>query len=305
MFYNMLLGAVEQGLIYAILALGIYITYTILDFPDLSVDGTFPLGAVITAVCITHGVNPLLSMLISILGGALAGLLTGIIHVKFKVRDLLSGIITMTALWSVNLIIARNVANITITPADNVTLFINNPVAALLPKAYSQLAITAVIVIIAKLALDYYLKTKSGFLLRAAGDNPAVVTTLAKNSGTVKILGLVIANALVALSGSVMCQQTRAYNITMGTGAMVIGLASVIIGINLFKRVRFIKNTFSVIIGSVIYQICVSIAIAYVPESEKYMKLITALLFLLILVFSNKSGYIRKKSKLKTEVPAK
>lgn len=318
MLVSMLLGAIEQGLIYAILALGVYITYKILDFPDLSVDGTFPFGAVITAVCITNGMNPLLAMLISVAGGATAGLITGIVHVKCKVRDLLSGIITMTALWSVNLIVGNNVANITITPTDNVTLFLNNSIAdsltnaiqsltsgmnssaaALLPRTCSQLVITIVIVAAAKLLLDYYLKTKSGFLLRAVGDNPSVVTTLAKNSGTVKIIGLVISNALVALAGSVMVQQTRAYNITMGTGAIVIGLASVIIGTNLFKRAAFIKPTFAVIIGSVLYQICVSIAIAYVPESERYMKLITAVLFLAILIIGNKTGFARKKAKPK------
>lgn len=301
----MLIGTLEQGLVYAILALGVYITYKILDFPDLSVDGTFPLGAVITVMCITNGINPLLAMLLSICGGALAGLITGIVHVKLKVRDLLSGIITMTALWSVNLIIANNNPSITITPFKNITLFINNPIVKAIPESifkYSKLIIILLIVVIAKLILDFYLKTKSGYLLRAVGDNSSVVTTLAKDSGSVKIVGLVISNALVALAGSIMCQQQRSYNLTMGTGAIVIGLASVIIGINIFKKASIIKSTSAVIVGSVLYQGCVAIAIKYVPVYT--MKLITAVFFLIILVISERTKSSKHKAKVKTEVSA-
>ncbi|MBP3636743.1 MAG: ABC transporter permease [Clostridia bacterium] len=278
----MILGILEQGLIYGILALGLLITYRILDFPDLTVDSSFPLGAAVSAVLTLNGMHPALTLLCGMAAGAVAGLITGLIHVKCKVRDLLSGIITMTALYSVNLRIAGK-ANLPIFGGD--TLF-RNAFTKSLPDwigDYSTLILILVITLSAKLLLDLYLKTKAGFLLRAAGDNASVVTTLAKDQGSVKIVGLMIANALVALAGAVMCQQQRFFDISMGTGTMVIGLASVIIGTNLFKNMSFMKSTTMAIIGSILYKACVSIAISLGLEATD-MKLITAVLFLLILV---------------------
>ena len=254
----------EQGLIYGILALGLLITYRILDFPDLTVDSSFPLGAAVSAILTVNGVNPGLTLLAAIAAGAGAGLITGLIHVKCKVRDLLSGIITMTALYSVNLRIAG--------------------------KANVPLILILLLARVSKLLLDLFLKTKAGYLLRAAGDNAAVVTTLARDQGGVKIIGLMIANALVSLAGAVLCQQQRFFDISMGTGTMVIGLASVIIGTNLFKRASFIRSTTAVLIGSILYKACVSIALSLGLDSQD-MKLVTAALFLLILV----AGSVRRK----------
>lgn len=281
----MVLGILEQGLIYGILALGLLITYRILDFPDLTVDSSFPLGAAVSAVLTLEGMPPALTLLCAIAAGALAGLVTGLIHVKCKVRDLLSGIITMTALYSINLRIAGK-ANLPIFAKE--TLFKNAWTKAL-PEwisDYSTVLLILVITLIAKVLLDLFLKTKAGYLLRAAGDNAAVVTTLARDEGTVKIMGLMIANGLVALAGAVMCQQQRFFDISMGTGTMVIGLASVIIGTNLFKRLTWLKSTSMAIIGSILYKACVSIAISCGLEATD-MKLITAVLFLLILVAGN------------------
>jgi putative ABC transport system permease protein len=291
---DLVISILEQGLIFAIIAMGVYITYKILDFPDLSVDGTYPLGAAITAALIAAGVNPLLAMLASIAAGATAGLITGLIHVKLKVRDLLSGIITMTALYSVNLHIAGK-ANLPIF--NTTTIFNNGIVNAIFPdflEPYKTLIIIFIVALLTKLLLDWYLKTKSGYLLRAVGDNPAVVTSLANDKGTVKIIGLVISNALVALAGSVMCQQQRFFEIQMGTGTIVIGLASVIIGLTLFKRLTKIKPTTSVAIGSILYKACVALAITY-GLSATDMKLVTAVLFLLILVLAMERRSRRKK----------
>ncbi|MGE4213945.1 MAG: ABC transporter permease [Anaerotignaceae bacterium] len=275
------IGVLEQGLIYGVMALGIYITYKILDFPDLTVDGSFPMGAAVTAVLLTKGVNPYLALLISFLAGAVAGICTGLIHVKLKVRDLLSGIIMMTALYSINL---------RITGKANVPLFTNETVLenrvidgvfANIPLL--QILIGALIIaLIVKILLDAYLKTKSGYLLRAVGDNETIVTSLAKDKGTVKIIGLAIANAMVALGGSVMCQQQRFFDVSMGTGTMVIGLASVIIGTNIFKNTK-IKPTTAVLIGSIIYKGCVAFAI-WCGLKATDMKLITSALFLVIIV---------------------
>ena len=280
----MILSILEQGLIYGILALGLLITYRILDFPDLTVDSSFPLGAAVSAVLTLQGMPPWLTLLCSLLAGSLAGLVTGLIHVKCHVRDLLSGIITMTGLYSINLNIAGK-ANLPLFSGE--TLFRNGFTKSLPPwiAPYATALTILLIALAAKLLLDWFLKTKAGYLLRAAGDNAAVVTTLARDQGTVKIMGLMIANALVALAGAVMCQQQRFFDISMGTGTMVIGLASVIIGTNLFRRASFMKSTTMAILGSILYKACVSIAISLGLEATN-MKLITAVLFLLILVMS-------------------
>ncbi len=291
---TILLGVLEEGFVYAIMALGVYITYKILDFPDLSVDGTFPLGGAVTVVLITAGVNPLLTLLVSFIAGAIAGMITGIIHVKFKVRDLLSGIIMMTALYSVNLRIAGK-ANVPIFTKE--TIFENAFLEKIIPEGFQPFLVTIIlliIVVIMKLILDLYLRTKSGYLLRAVGDNETIVTSLAKDKGTVKIIGLSIANAFVGLAGSIYSQKNGFFEISTGTGTMVIGLASVIIGINLLKKVTFVKATTAVIVGSVIYKLCVSIAISFGMAASD-LKLITSVLFLGILILS----YDRKR-KVKT-----
>lgn len=286
-------NTLEQGLIYAIMALGVLITYSILDFPDLSVDGTFPLGAAVSALMVSRGCSPVLALLCAMAAGAAAGGITGLIHVKLKVRDLFSGIIMMTALYAVNMHVAAgslsnakaNVAFFSTRKVQYITIFENNALTNCFPQwlePYSVLVISLLLVIAVKLLLDLFLKTRAGYLLRAVGDNETVVTSLARDKGSVKIMGLMISGALVALSGAVLCQQQHTFDASMGTGAIAMALASVIIGTNLFKRVPMVKATTAVIIGSIVYKGCVVLAIrAGVPASD--MKLITALLFLIIL----------------------
>lgn len=283
---SIIIGVLEEGLIYAIMSLGVYITYKILDFPDLSVDGTFPMGAALTAALILKGLPPVLILLIAFLAGALAGIITGLIHVRLKVRDLLSGIIMMTALYSINLRIAGK-ANLPIFSKE--TIFDNTWLNEIMPESlmpYQVVIILLVIVVICKVLLDWYLQTRSGYLLRAVGDNDVLVTSLAKDKGVVKIVGLAIANGFAALAGCVYCQQKSFFEISIGTGTMVIGLASVIIGTKVFNRFGFLKATTAVILGSIVYKACVSIAIAMGMKPSD-LKLITSILFLLILVFSN------------------
>ena len=304
---TIIFGILEEGLVYAIMALGVYITYKILDFPDLSVDGTFPLGAAVTAAGIANGlpfigtISPVAALFISFTVGALAGCITGLIHVKLKVRDLLSGIIVMTALYSINLRIAGK-ANLPIFSKE--TIFSNSFLSAHVPEAASPFIVTIilfVIVMICKVLLDAYLQTRSGYLLRAVGDNDVLVTSLAKDKGLVKIVGLPIANGFAALAGSVYCQQKGFFEISIGTGTMVIGLANVIIGTQLLKRVGFIRSTTAVIIGSIVYKACVSIALLLndlhiagldlsIPVTASDLKLITSVLFLIILVVSPSGG---------------
>ena len=282
---TLVLSVLEQGMIYAIMALGVYITYKILDFPDLTVDGSFPLGAAITAILISKGVNPFLTLPICFVAGGVIGILTGIIHVKLRVRDLLSGIIMMTALYTVNLRIAGR-ANVPFYSAD--TIFDNAFINAVIPESLAQyrpVIVIFVLTLLMKYILDWYLRTKSGMLLRAVGDNPTLITSLGIDKGFVKIVGLALANALVTLSGCIFAQQQRFFDASFGTGTVVIGLASVITGTSLFKKVTFVRVTSSVVIGSLLYKGCVALAIRFGMQSSD-MKLVTAVLFLIILVVS-------------------
>ncbi len=276
-------GILEQGFIYGIMALGIYITYCILDFPDLSVDGTFPLGAAVTAILLSLGWNPWLALIIAFGCGAAAGFVTGIFHVKLRITDLLSGILTSTALYSVNLMVVGGTALLSITKAK--TIF-NSGLATLFPEAVSKyvpLIIIFLLAMVMKFLLDWYLKTRSGMLLRATGDNETMVTSLAKDSGKVKIVGLMIANGLVAAAGSVLCQQQRYFEISMGTGMLVMGVASVIIGMALFGKIPVIKPTLIVIFGAIIYRGCLSLAINF-GVNPNNLKLLMTIIFLIALV---------------------
>ncbi len=288
----------EQGMIYAVMALGVYITYKILDFPDLTVDGSFPLGAAIGATLIARDVNPVLAIFAAFAAGIIVGIFTGVIHVKFKVRDLLSGIIMMTALYTINLRIAGR-ANLPIY--DKTTIFSNDLVDGIFqgPLApYKTVIIIFIITMISKYLLDWYLSTKSGYMLRAVGDNETIVTSQGVDKGKIKIIGLAIANALVTMSGCIYAQQQRFFDASMGTGTVVIGLASVIIGTSLFKKVTLLRVTSSVVIGSIIYKACVAVAIRLgMPSTD--LKLITAVLFLIILI----AGMDRK-AKVKTNAGA-
>ena len=286
---DLIISTLTQGLIYALISFGVYITYSILDFPDLGVDGTFPLGAAVTAVLLIRGVNAWLTLPLAMLAGALAGLFTGFIHVKFRIRNLLAGIITQTALFSINLKIAGS--NLPVDRGTD-TIFTSAPVMALLGNtslSVRKLVVSAVLAVLVKLALDLYFRTKSGLLLRAVGDNSTLVTALSKDCGSVKILGLALSNGLVALAGSIVCHETRSFAATMGTGQVVFGLAAVIIGISLFRRLTFVQGTTAVLAGSILYKACIQAALS-LGFDPSMMKFITAMLFLLVLIFSGRKG---------------
>lgn len=281
--FEFLLGIIEQGLIYAPIVLGVYITYSILDFPDLSVDGTFPLGAAVTAVCIMAGMHPLLAVLLAMLAGAAAGYITGALHVYLKITNLLCGILTMTALYSVNLHIMGNKSNI---PLFNV----NTVFSPVIPKV----VVALFFVVVLKLILDLYMKTFAGKSLLAVGVNEQLVKTLSINTGRLKITGLMIANALAALSGSLMAQYQKFADAGMGTGTVVIGLAAVIIGRALFGKIRWIQGSTSVIFGSIIYKLAIGAALKLgLPSID--MKLMTSIFFVLVILLQ-KEGWRKKLS---------
>ena len=288
---NILIDILSEGLMYALLAMGMYITYSILDFPDLSVDGTFPLGAVLSGVLIIQGVDPWLCLVISFAAGMSAGVLTGLMHVKLRITPLLCGIIMYTAMLSVNLVILKagtdGKAVASFFTKD--TIF-NSGLASLIPKNIGEggfyirtVVISLVLVVVCKLLLDLYLKTKHGLLLRATGANDKYTVMLGRNPGTMKIFGLALGNGFAALAGSVIAQNKGSADQQMGIGMVVLGLASVIIGLSLFKRVKFMKGTTMVILGSLVYKAAYQIVLSLgIPTDLN--NLMKALIFLIALV---------------------
>lgn len=291
--FDFILEVIAQGLAYGILAIGVTLTYKILDFPDMSADGSFPMGAVIAAICLTHNISPVIAMALAFSGGVLAGFVAGYLHVGLKINNLLSGILVMTGLYSINLLIGANRSNI---PVFNVsTIFtIGSWSKALSPAQLSlvtslyPIALLLALVLIVKLSTDWFLNTKLGFLLRITGDNPQMVITLGENIGKMKIIGLILSNGIVAFSGSVIMMLLRYYDITMGSGIVVIGLVSVVLGTTVFGRLKSLKITTLVVLGSIFYRLCISLALAInLPPSN--LKLITVLLFIIAIMVNNRS----------------
>ncbi|MDD6297091.1 MAG: ABC transporter permease [Firmicutes bacterium] len=282
-----LISALTQGALYSLVAFGVYISYSVLNFPDLSVDGTFPLGAALTAGLLLRGANPWAALAAAMAAGMLAGAFTGVVHVVFRVRDLLSGIITQTALFSVNLLI-NGTSNVALERSAK-TIFQMGDVLGEMSLGTRRLIVALAIALTVKLLLDLYFRTKSGLLLRAVGDNAALVTALGKNMGAVKILGLALSNGLVALAGGIVCQADRSFTSTMGAGQVVFGLASVIIGISLFRKASFVRATTAVLVGSILYKACIQAAMQ-LGFQPFMLKFVTAMLFLLVLVLSGRKG---------------
>lgn len=281
------ISTLTQGALYSLVAFGVYITYSVLNFPDLSVDGTFPLGAALTAGLLLRGANPWAALAAALAAGMLAGAFTGVVHVVFRVRDLLAGIITQTALFSVNLLI-NGTSNVALERSAK-TIFQTGEVLGGMSLGTRRLIVALAIALAVKLLLDLYFRTKSGLLLRAVGDNAALVTALGKNMGAVKILGLALSNGLVALAGGIVCQADRSFTATMGAGQVVFGLASVIIGISLFRKASFVRATTAVLVGSILYKACIQAAMQ-LGFQPFMLKFVTAMLFLLVLVLSGRKG---------------
>ncbi|MEC0203012.1 ABC transporter permease [Paenibacillus lautus] len=276
-------GPIELGLLYALMALGVYITFRILDFPDLTVDGSFTTGAAIAAILITNGVNPWLATLAAFAGGMLAGICTGLLHTKGKINGLLSGIIMMIALYSINMRIMGK-PNISLSQEANIF------------GSFDPIYIMLVIVIIGKLLLDAFFRTDLGLALRATGDNKRMIRSFGANTDTTTILGLSISNGLVALSGAVVAQQSSFADISSGIGMIVIGLASVIIGEAVLGTGSVFRTTLAVVCGSIIYRIVVAAAyeIEWLEASD--LKLITAIIVIIALVVPTINRAMKQRS---------
>ena len=266
----MLEATIEQSLIFAIMVLGVYISFRILNFPDMTVDGSFPLGAAVSAKLLTLGFNPYFTLFIALFSGAIVGAITGFIHVKLKVKDLLAGILVMTALYSINLRIMGK---------SNIPLFEE---ANIFNADYPNIITIIILVLLSKICLDFLLKTKFGFALKALGDNENLIISLGLDERKYKVYGLVIANSFVALSGAILAQYQGFADIGMGTGIIVIGLASIIIGDTLFSRSKRNRGTAVAIIGSIFYRGVIAITLSLGMNASD-LKMITSIIVIVVL----------------------
>ncbi|MFD1360906.1 ABC transporter permease [Lentibacillus salinarum] len=295
-----LFGAVESGVIYALMALGVYLTFRVLDFPDLTVDGSFVTGAAVAGISIMHGVPPILSTLFAAIAGFIAGCVTGVLHTKGNINALLSGILMMTALYSINL---RILGQPTLSMLGESTLFtqlqslwkgtgldsfMNNMLALIgleqMPATWAIVVAMTVVTLLIKLVTDYYLKTEVGLALRAIGDNKRMIRSLSANTDSLTIMGVGLSNGLVALSGGFIAQHGGFADVNMGIGMIVIGLASVIIGEALFGTKTVARATLAVILGAIIYRIIVILALRVDFLETGDMKVITAVIVIGALV---------------------
>lgn len=282
---NSIITILTQSMFLAIMGIGVYITYKILDFPDMTADGSYTLGAAITASMVASGAPAILAVLVSVIGGALAGMVSGLLHVKLKITNLLSGILVMGMLYSINLRIMKGKAN---TPIFNSKHLLNSDLLSFMDNRLSVILIAFAVVVLVKIVLDLFLKTGMGYLIRGTGDNEQMVKTLGVDVNKIKVIALMLSNGIIALSGSMMCQFLGFADVNMGIGTLVLGIASIIIGLSVLSRFKRVKDTSKIIIGTIIYQFAVFFALNTGLQSSD-LKLITGLIIIAFISLSKGS----------------
>lgn len=286
-------GAVEQGLLWSIMVLGIYLSFRVLNYADLTVEGSFPLGAAVAAKLISEGFDPWLSIAVALVAGVLAGMITGILHTQLKIAPLLSGILSMTALYSINLRIMGK-ANISLLRLDTI---VTQLVDWGIPESWVILFIGLVASALVVILLWLFLNTELGFAMRATGDNQQMIRSLGVNTNSIKIIGLAISNSLVALSGALIAQHQNFADVGMGIGTIVIGLASVIIGEVLFGTTTIMRTLIAVVFGSIVYRTVIAIVLELgLPPTD--LRLFTAIIVTLALaspVFKERVQFMFKR----------
>ncbi|WP_193075832.1 ABC transporter permease [Pseudomonas sp. FME51] len=277
-----LFGALEVGLIFGLVALGVFISFRLLRFPDLTVDGSFPLGGAVCAVLISNGMDPFLATIIATAAGALAGMVTAVLNVHLKIMDLLASILMMIALYSINLRIMGR---------PNIPLIMEPTMFSILQPQWlsdyiARPLILLVVVIIAKMLLDMYFATRQGLAIRATGSNPRMARSQGVNTGAMVILGMAISNALVGLAGAMFVQTQGGADISMGIGTIVIGLAAVIVGESILPARRIFYLTLAVILGAIVYRFFIALALNsdFIGLQAQDLNLVTAVLVVIALV---------------------
>ena len=286
----MINSIVSQGLIWAILGLGIFMTFRILDFPDMTTEGSFPLGGAVAVTLITKGVNPLLATLAAIGAGCLAGLATGLLYTKGRIPTLLSGILVMTSCNSVILFVMQR-ANLGLLGYKKIQEFL--PFASV----FNEILIGLIFVTLVILGLIFFLDTRLGQAYIATGDNPDMAKSFGINTDRMELMGLVISNGIIALSGALMAQQEGYADASRGIGVIVIGLASLIIGEVLFSNVTLTERLLSIAIGSIAYQFLIWAVIA-LGINTSYIRIFSALILAICLMIPTFKGKIMKGAKL-------
>lgn len=276
---SVLMESLVTGLIFSILAIGVVITFKILNLADLSVEGTFPLGAFVFAKVLTLGYSPFLAMALAFVMGGIFGYLTYFLYKRLKIDAILAGILTMTILYTVNL---------RITGTSNVTFYELDVIFSIF-SSIPKIVILLIIVGLIKIIMDWFLKTEKGYLLLATGDNERLVKSLGENPNKFYAYGLILSNALVALAGSLMAQSTGYCDITMGQTIIVSALASIVIGDAFLKNAKFLNRTTRAIIGAVVYRVIFGIAISAGLQPSD-LKAVTAIIVIIFIVYNNMAG---------------
>lgn len=275
---DIILSGISQGLLWSIMAIGVFITFRILDIADLSAEGAFPMGAAVCALCIVNDINPIVATIAGMLGGMLAGLVSGFLHTKMKIPALLTGIITLTGLYSINLLVLGR---------SNVSFALKNTLVTMvtrlgLNKLSAVLLIGIVCVGLVILILYLFLNTQLGLALRATGDNEAMGQANSIKVDRMKMLGYMIGNGLIALSGALLAQNNGYADLNMGVGTIVIGLASIILAEVMIKYLPLGKRLWSIVLGSVLYRMII-VFILTTDIDAQMIKLVSAILLALIL----------------------
>lgn len=289
MSLSVIQGALELGLIFAIMSLGIFVSFRILNIPDLTVDGTFTLGTSVSAIFTVNG-HPVLGVIFALLAGGLAGCATGFLQTKMKVQPILAGILTMTALYSVNLRVMGQKPNLSLF--DKESIF--SGLTRLIGDEYANLIMIVWILVVSIFAIFFFLKTQLGMSLRATGDNEDMVRASSINSDAMKIMGLAIANGFVALAGAILAQYQSFSDVSGGIGMMVVGLASIIVGEAIFGRKSIIRSLLAVVIGAVVYRFVLTIALRIGLEAGD-LKLFSAILVTIAICIPTLKGYVMKR----------
>ena len=278
-----IIGAIEQGLVYGIMVIGVYLTFRILDFPDLTVDGSLPLGAAVSAVAIAGGMNPFLSLIFALAAGFLAGVVTAILNTKFKILHLLASILTMIALYSINIRIMKgpNVALI----GEKTT--IDWAVDLGIPTQYAAMVVFAFFALLVLVFMIWFLSTELGQAVLATGDNPQMIRSQGVNTDFIIILGVGLSNALVALSGALVAQNQGSADVGMGVGTIVAGLASVIVGETVFGSSSMARAFIAALLGSILYRLAIGLALSFDFFVASDLNLLTAVLVVIALVAPN------------------
>ncbi len=306
------IGSVELGMVYAILALGVFLSFRTLNTPDLTVDGSIVTGAAASAMICSLGGNPVLALAVSFVFGAMAGIITALLNTKLKIQPLLAGILVMLGAYSINLRIMGNKSNIALTKSDTIYKMTKE----IFPGTYTSLVLGILIVAVAITLLYFFLKTRLGFALRATGDNEDMVRASGISSDQMKVFGLSLSNGLVGLAGGLLAQYQSYADIGMGVGMVVIGLASVIVGEAIFGTRSLIRRLIAVALGAILYRLAIAVALAAgMPAND--LKLVSALIVTVALALgvmgenfsftgkNNKNGKTGKPGKIRSRIQQK